>query len=101
MWYGRIHFEQRSEELDRSALLISQALLADEEAYGLWESLYAVTSFFAGASDDPGVCEYGPVIEKAYGSGVKTEPPVHPAHREAYVCPRFRFPAPRCRSASA
>ncbi len=73
MWYGRIHFEQRSEELDRSALLISQALLADGEAYGLWESLYAVTSFFAGASDDPGVCEYGPVIEKAYGSGVKTE----------------------------
>lgn len=73
MWYGRIHFEQRSEELDRSALLISQALLADEEAYGLWESLYAVTSFFAGASDDPGVCEYGPVIEKAYGDGVKAE----------------------------
>lgn len=73
MWYGRIHFEQRNEELDRSALLISQALLADEEAYGLWESLYAVTSFFAGASDDPGVCEYGPVIEKAYGDGVKAE----------------------------
>lgn len=73
MWYGRIHFEQRSEELDRSALLISQALLADEEAYGLWESLYAVTSFFAGASDDQGVCEYGPVIEKAYGDGVKAE----------------------------
>ena len=73
MWYGRIHFEQRNEELDRSALLISQALLADEEAYGLWESLYAVTSFFAGASDDPGMCEYGPVIEKAYGDGVKAE----------------------------
>lgn len=73
MWYGRIHFEQKNEELDRSALLISQALLEDEEAYGLWESLYAVTSFFAGASDDLGVCEYASVIREAYGDGVRTE----------------------------
>lgn len=73
MWYGRIHFEQRNEELDRSALLISQALLEDEEAYGLWESFYAVTSFFAGASDDLGVCEYAPVIAEAYGEDMKVE----------------------------
>ncbi len=73
MWYGRIHFEQRNEELTRSALLISQALLEDEEAYGLWESLYAVTSFFAGASDDMGVCEYAPVIAEVYGDGVRVE----------------------------
>ena len=73
MWYGRIHFEQRNEELDRSALLISQALSEDEEAYGLWESIYAVTSFFAGASDDLGVCDYEPVIAEAYGDGAKVE----------------------------
>ncbi len=73
MWYGRIHFEQRNEELDRSALLISQALSDDEEAYGLWESIYAVTSFFAGASDDLGVCDYEPVIAEAYGDGAKVE----------------------------
>ncbi len=73
MWYGRIHFEQRNEELDRSALLISQALSDDEEAYGLWESIYAVTSFFAGASDDLGVCDYEPVIAEVYGDGVKVE----------------------------
>lgn len=73
MWYGRIHFEQKKEDLDRSALLISMALLEDEEAYGLWESLYAVTSFFAGASDDPGVCEYESVVKEAYGNGTGTE----------------------------
>lgn len=73
MWYGRIHFEQRNEELDRSALLISQALSDDEEAYGLWESIYAVTSFFAGASDDLGVCDYELVIAEVYGDGVKVE----------------------------
>lgn len=67
MWYGRIHFKQKEEDLDRSALLITKALTDDAEAYRLWESVYAVTSFFAGASDDLGVCEYAPVMQKAYG----------------------------------
>lgn len=73
MWYGRMHFKQEEEDLDRSALLISQALSEDAEAYGLWESVYAVTSFFAGASDDLGVCEYIPVIRNAYGDHVTTD----------------------------
>jgi len=67
MWYGRIHFSQENADLDRSALLLSMALAGDPEAYGLWESIYAVTSFFAGASDDLSVCEYVPVIREAYG----------------------------------
>ncbi len=70
MWYGRIHFIQNEEDLDRSALLITKALSDDEEAYRLWEGIYAVTSFFAGASDDNGVCEYAPVIKEAYGANV-------------------------------
>lgn len=73
MWYGRIHFEQENEDLDRSALLITKALEEDTEAYKLWESVYAVTSFFAGASDDPGVCEYAPIIREAYKDAVTTE----------------------------
>lgn len=67
MWYGRIHFAQKEEDLDRSALLITKALADDAEAYELWESVYAVTSFFAGASDDRGVCEYGPLLQEVYG----------------------------------
>ena len=70
MWYGRIHFSQESEEMDRSALLITKALADDEQAFDLWRSIYAVTSFFAGASDDNGVCEYAPVIKEAYGEDV-------------------------------
>lgn len=73
MWYGRIHFTQENEDMDRSALLISMALAGDSEAYGLWESIYAVTSFFAGASDDLGVCEYVPVICEAYGDHTTLE----------------------------
>ncbi len=70
MWYGRIHFTQEEEDLDRSALLISLALTEDERNYELWESIYAVTSFFAGASDDSGVCEYVSLIAEAYGGSI-------------------------------
>ncbi|MBD5550593.1 MAG: DUF3160 domain-containing protein [Lachnospiraceae bacterium] len=70
MWYGRIHFIQEKEELNRSALLMTMALTQDAESYKLWESTYAVTSFFAGASDDSGVCEYASLIKEAYGEGV-------------------------------
>lgn len=71
MWYGRVHFKQQDEDLDRSALLISKAMADDSEAYGLWSRLYAVTSFFAGASDDLGVCEYAPLIREVYGEDMK------------------------------
>lgn len=67
MWYGRMHFLQENEDTDRSALLMTRAAAGDSEAYALWESIYAVTSFFAGASDDLGVCEYAPLIVEAYG----------------------------------
>lgn len=73
MWYGRIHFKQDSEEMDRSALLMAQALSEDETAYGLWGSIYEVTSFFSGASDDAGVYEYLPLIEEVYGEGVTVQ----------------------------
>ena len=71
MWYGRMHFKQETEDLDRSALLITKALDSDQNAYDLWQSVYSVTSFFAGASDDNGVCEYAPLIRAAYGEDAK------------------------------
>lgn len=73
MWYGRIHFAQEAEEMDRSALLITFALADDEPAYEMWQSVYAVTSFFAGESDDLGVYEYAPAIYQAYGDAVTVE----------------------------
>lgn len=64
MWFGRITFLASDESTTRSAVLMSIAL--KESALTDWESVYAVTSFFAGASDDFGYCEYMPVIEAAY-----------------------------------
>ncbi len=65
MWYGRINFTQDDEDLDRSALLMTMALEGDE--LSRWESIYTVTSFFAGASDDNGYYEYQPVLSAVYG----------------------------------
>ena len=72
MWYGRIHFQQEEEDLDRSAFLITKALADDEEAVALWGAIYSVTAFFAGASDDSGVCEYAPLISEVYGDTIST-----------------------------
>ena len=67
MWYGRRQMNQDIEDMDRSALLMTLAL--DDGNYDKWSSIYTVTSFFAGASDDLGYCEYMPVIQAVYGDG--------------------------------
>lgn len=70
MWYGRAYFLQANEDMDRSALLISMALSENPQAYSLWEAIYSVTSFFAGASDDVGICEYISLLHEIYGESV-------------------------------
>lgn len=66
MWYGQIGFIQSNEDLDRSALLMTLAM--NGEPLKQWESIYTVTSFFAGASDDLTYYEYLPAIQTAYGT---------------------------------
>lgn len=66
MWYGRINFAQKYERANRSALLMNIALSA-EENYKEWYSIYEITSFLTGASDDIVYNEYMPVIKQAYG----------------------------------
>lgn len=65
MWYGRMNFAQKDEDLDRSALLMTLAL--NGEALENWQAAYAITSFFAGESDDCGYYEYYPIISAVYG----------------------------------
>ena len=68
MWYGRMNFTQREEDLDRTALLILLAM--DEDTLPTWKNLYATTAFFAGESDDAGYYEYRPLIDEAYGEDI-------------------------------
>lgn len=71
MWYGRIGFSQEAELSDRSAFLMTLAL--NNAAFQQWESIYSVTSFFAGASDDLGYYEYLPIIAEVYGENISLE----------------------------
>lgn len=71
MWYGRISFLQGTEDLNRSALLINLAL-HDSDSVADWQRLYAVTSFFAGTSDDASYLDYAPLIEASYGGWPQT-----------------------------
>lgn len=70
MWYGQVNLTSSDEDLDRSAALMTCAL--DGEALETWERVYAVTSFFAGASDDNGYCEWRPLVDEAFGDGAGT-----------------------------
>ncbi|MCR4585120.1 MAG: DUF3160 domain-containing protein [Lachnospiraceae bacterium] len=70
MWYGRIPFATDDEDMVKSAILMSVAV-AENSAD--WEEIYAVTSFFAGASDDPGYIEIAAVLNDIYGDIPGTE----------------------------
>jgi len=69
-WYGQVNFTQEKEDLDRSALLITLGL--HDAAVASWETVYAITGFFAGTSDDGTYYTYYPVAQQAYGDDVTT-----------------------------
>ena len=71
MWYGRMSFVTEKEDLVKSAVL--QCVALSENGDQEWKHIYDVTSFFAGASDDPGYYELGRMIEDAYGKMPDTE----------------------------
>ena len=68
MWYGRITFLAEDEDATRSALLIASAM--DEVAGSDWEPVYAVSSFFAGSSDDLLYYDYMSAADEVWASGV-------------------------------
>ena len=65
MWYGRIPYATDQEETVKSAILINLAI--EDSGKDSWESIYRITAFFAGKSDDAGYPDFMPVIEEAYG----------------------------------
>ncbi|MDC7294074.1 DUF3160 domain-containing protein [Butyrivibrio sp. DSM 10294] len=64
MWYGRIGFVLKDEDQVRSSILISAAISGNESS---WSEIFDITSFFAGASDDPGYAQMKEILVKAYG----------------------------------
>lgn len=64
MWYGRIGFPLKSEDMVRSSVLMSASIEAEKAK---WSNIYSVTSFFAGVSDDADFTLMEEIMEKAYG----------------------------------
>lgn len=65
MWFGRLTFRQSNDEETKSAVLMTSAMTNCGAAES-WNKIYDVTTFFMGASDDPGVYEYASVMEEVY-----------------------------------
>lgn len=68
MWYGRIGFKANEETGTKSALLTTLNINSNQDILDKWEKIYSITSFFVGASDDPGIYEYSKLIKNAYGN---------------------------------
>ena len=61
MWLGRITFKANGEGWTKQAVLLTDAVKS-AEAIGLWNRIYTVTGFFAGASDDLTFYEYDTAV---------------------------------------
>lgn len=61
MWLGRMTFKAKGEEWTKQAILLTDAVKS-AESFELWDKIYTVTGFFAGASDDLTFYEYDKAI---------------------------------------
>ena len=71
MWYGRIQFNSKDNEMIKSAALMNIAL--NESGLNEWNDVSDITSFFVGTSDDLCFYEYNPLIQEVYGTDVTTK----------------------------
>jgi hypothetical protein len=76
MWYGRIDFKLKPGKLEPAithgqmmtlqALLLTDALMKNQEAYQLWKEVYEPTVYFVGKTDDLYVDDYVKLIKKIF-----------------------------------
>ncbi len=62
MWFGRMTFRVSSEEESKSAVLMSIAA-SESGAIDGYNTIYDITSYFMGNSDDPGILEYETIAQ--------------------------------------
>jgi hypothetical protein len=78
MWYGRIHFKLKpgkkemavlhGKKMTLQALLITDALMRDSQAYRLWKMIYEPTVYFVGKTDDLSVDDYMKIIPEIFSA---------------------------------
>jgi len=83
MWYGRIDFKLRprasklainhGQMMTLQALLMTGALMKDQEAYQLWKQIYEPTVYFVGKTDDLHADDYTKLIKEIFPAGVTVD----------------------------
>ena len=68
MWLGRMTYKARGEGWTKSALLLTDAVKA-AGVIDMWMTIYTVTGFFAGASDDLTFYDYDTAVAELFGYG--------------------------------
>lgn len=71
MWYGRIQFNTKSEDMVRSSVLMNLAI--NDAGLEEWKNVYDITTFFVGKEDDLGFYDYYPLIKSIYGEKASVE----------------------------
>lgn len=71
MWYGRMTFRLKSDHETIQAMMITDAMQSAYHnglAADFWYTIYEITSYFVGESDDLTHREYQSVLDNVYGS---------------------------------
>ncbi|MDI6694578.1 MAG: DUF3160 domain-containing protein [Anaerolineales bacterium] len=105
MWYGRMTFRLKSENIEagraetRSALLLMQALrnaqVNGKPAMEAWAELYAPTVFFVGRSDDLTVTQYNDVMDMVYGRNADLSIVANDNKLDQFIDLAYQLPPPR------
>ncbi len=79
MWYGRIDFKLKPGKTEEAAshgrmmtlqaLLMTDALRKDQEAYRLWKEIYEPTLYFVGKTDDLHADDYMELLNEIFPAG--------------------------------
>ncbi len=81
MWLGRMTFKARGDNWTKQAVLLTDAVKSakanfegkEYKASELWNNIYNITGFFAGASDDLTFYEYDSAVQDLFGAEFNEE----------------------------
>lgn len=109
-WFGRVAFKFNDPQdpnfkPSRAPLLITLALreasVDGQPAYRVWASLYEITDFMVGPSDDPGPVELSELMEQVYGPAPTVFDLADDSKWQAFLERTDDLPAPKINSSFA
>ena len=111
MWYGRVDFKLRpgkrepavthGRKMTLQALLMSDALLRDKEAYRLWKKLYEPIVYFVGKTDDLYADDYIKLIKEIFPSEGTVDKYNDSSRLDAFIKKALKLRSPKILSGAA